>query len=339
MKQLCMLALIMYVFQTATYAQRPYALGSFPNDGATHLFCHTFVRVHIHFPGEGTRIDPLTLNQENVKLYPTGHPLKQVRAQLLYDQSFQYIHLRPLEVLQPNTTYTFEITPGLMDERGKSFLAYRMTFTTGDCQQETVVSRGNEENPPEAEPEPEIPHPYITFGTLNTEVIRHQVRFDWETQSEFMQASFELRRSGDGKSFSPVASIESQGDSEDLQHYHVLDSNLQYGFNYYAFTAYDVYGKVSFSDTLMVFRERIRLLQDSLRLGEALQVDILVAPRTSMAFVLRNEQQKEVIRKAAFLPHDKPRFQIPIDNVPPGTYQALLITPQSRVEKMIRVVE
>ena len=38
--------------------------------------------------------------------------------------------LQPAQTLEPETAYTFEVTPGLKDMAGARFAPYRTTFTT-----------------------------------------------------------------------------------------------------------------------------------------------------------------------------------------------------------------
>ncbi len=335
MKKWVLVGLFMCFCLSTIWAQRPYALGTFPNDGATHIFCNTFVRVHIHFPGEGKQLDSRTLIRDHIKLYPKNEPEAVLPAELQYDKGFRQIHLRPLEVLKPETDYIFEITPGLKDERNNSFLNYRLQFRTGNCQRNLLVSRGGEVPP--AEPEVEIPQPNIDFAKVKARLLAGKVLFEWSTNQEFMQASFQLSRSADRKVFSELLSVDSQGDSDSVQAYACLDSLPQAGMNYYSLTAFNIYGESGFSDTLAVFSERVSIAQDTVAQNGHLAVDILVAPRTSMAFVLKSLEGKEVLKKAAFLPHDQDTFHISFKDVPTGTYDVLLVTPQSRVEKRIKV--
>lgn len=345
MKHLFVILTKLFVFLTLSglggmslQAQQPYAMGSFPNNGAVNIFCHPFIRVHIHFPGEGKRLNRLSLTPENVRLYPADSPEEVLQAQLDYEASFRYIHLRPLELLRPQTEYIFEITSGLKDERDNAFQPYKLNFTTGNCQQGAglLAARGQEEPPP---PEPEIPQPRVQLAAIEATLQGQAASIQWSTQQEFMQDNFRIAKAGPERIFHAMDSIPSKGDSEELQRYRVVDSAPAYGINYYCITAMDILGNPSFSDTLAIFREFLSVRSDTLGVDEALILDILVAPRTSMALVLLDETEQEVFRKATFLPHGQRSFPIPLSGVPPGRYRVVAVTPQSRIKSTLYIQE
>ena len=120
-KSFLLLHVWVWLCLSSTLAQRPYVLSSFPANGSIQLPCHTFIRTSLYFPFESKILDPATFSVETVHLYPLGQPDQWIAADLDYQPEWKFLTLRPREVLQPATTYIFEITPGLVDGRGFAF--------------------------------------------------------------------------------------------------------------------------------------------------------------------------------------------------------------------------
>src|SRR5439155_24600106 len=78
----------------------------------------------------GAVVDSTTLPSDTVLLYHTSDHAP-VGAVLNTSGGGDAIVLTPTSLLDPNTSYTFEVTPGLKDTSGAPFLAYTATFTTG----------------------------------------------------------------------------------------------------------------------------------------------------------------------------------------------------------------
>ena len=112
-------------------AQGPSVAGSFPRDGAQNLLRNLFVSAGLILPNQ-VGIDLATLNDSTVRLYPQAQPDSLVASLVTTDTRVKNITLEPITVLAPNTTYTFEITEGVLDEGGLPFNPYKISFTTGE---------------------------------------------------------------------------------------------------------------------------------------------------------------------------------------------------------------
>jgi hypothetical protein len=103
--------------------------GTRPIDGARDVLPNAFVAADLHLPNKGKGVDASSMSAETVKLYRVSdHAL--VKAVVNTSGAGDAIVLQPAEMLQPETTYTFEVTRGLKDTGGTSFQPYAATFTT-----------------------------------------------------------------------------------------------------------------------------------------------------------------------------------------------------------------
>src|SRR5204863_9910915 len=106
-------------------------------DEAVHI--DAFVSADIMLPTPDAAIDADTINSRTVKLYRASDKL-QVTVVLNTSAGVDAIVATPSGLLDPNTTYTFEVTSGLKDTSGASFQPYTMSFTTGNTGGETDPS-------------------------------------------------------------------------------------------------------------------------------------------------------------------------------------------------------
>ncbi|RMG22527.1 MAG: hypothetical protein D6730_16270 [Bacteroidetes bacterium] len=111
--------------------QSPSVKGSFPRDGAENLLRNAFVSARLILPN-GVGVDPATLNDSTVRLYPAHQPDSLVAAFITTDERVKNLTLEPVQVLAPNTTYIFELTSAVHDKSGAPFAPYSVKFTTGD---------------------------------------------------------------------------------------------------------------------------------------------------------------------------------------------------------------
>lgn len=112
-------------------AQQPYVVGSFPRNGDSKLLRNLFISIKIALPADGQEIDMETLNGDNIRLYPSGSPFTQIECWIHGSSEIKNITLQPKVILSPNTTYIFEITTGLQDNKGLPFKPFRSVFRTG----------------------------------------------------------------------------------------------------------------------------------------------------------------------------------------------------------------
>ncbi len=107
---------------------RPSVTESRPADGETNVVRNESVATSLDLPNGG--VDPTTLSSETVRLLRTsdGAP---VAALVNTSGGFDTIILTPVDLLEANTSYRFEVTEAVRDESGAAFIPYSITFTTG----------------------------------------------------------------------------------------------------------------------------------------------------------------------------------------------------------------
>lgn len=325
-------------FLFSVYAQRPYVSASFPRNGAINLQCNTFVSISLQFPAESQAPEPTTLNATSVNIYPKDEKNSPVAARIDYHQEFRTMTITPQSLLEPHTSYIFEVTENLVDDRGFGFMPFQLIFTTGDCQTEPLASSIDtlSEIPASADSVP-TPRTYIEkfSAYYNTDT----VEIWWSTGSEFMNVDFTVDRSDDGRQFRILDRIESRGDSQQPQFYSWLDTLPLPGANYYRLTMADIYGKLTHSDTLRVFIKKIQYLRTTLHEGDTLRAEFIVPEKTTFAFVLRDEANNIVRRKAGAVNQGVQIWKLSLDGIDPGRYIALLRTPEDALIEQILILE
>ncbi|KAA9038489.1 T9SS type A sorting domain-containing protein [Ginsengibacter hankyongi] len=105
----------------------------------------------------------------------------------------------------------------------------------------------------------------ITAGVLRVKLSKFtvsredkNVRLEWVTSSEQNNTRFEIQRSGDGKTWKPIASINGQGSTGASNTYKVYDDSPLSGINYYVIKQYDVDGHAYQSDVKILRMPEIR---------------------------------------------------------------------------------
>lgn len=111
-------------------ADRPSVSGTRPANGATNVSRDSFIAADVILPTSGGGIDTATLNNTNVRLYRQSDG-QSVIGVINTSGGGDAIVFQPTSALAANTTYVFEVTAGVKDTTGKSFIPYSSTFTTG----------------------------------------------------------------------------------------------------------------------------------------------------------------------------------------------------------------
>ncbi len=94
----------------------------------------------------------------------------------------------------------------------------------------------------------------IELLTFEGEVLTDGNLLQWITATEIDNDYFTLERSIDGKVFEGIATMESQGNSQNLQSYEFLDRNAPSGVSYYQLRQTDFNGQESVSNTISLQR-------------------------------------------------------------------------------------
>ncbi|HEV7300165.1 MAG TPA: malectin domain-containing carbohydrate-binding protein, partial [Tepidisphaeraceae bacterium] len=120
---------------------RPSITATRPGNGASDVVPTSFVAADLMLPTSGAGVDSATLTSAAVRLVRTSDGAL-VNAVLNTDAAGGAIVLQPSSQLDPNTSYTFQVTDELKDTSGASFLPYSATFTTGNAvvQPDSVIA-------------------------------------------------------------------------------------------------------------------------------------------------------------------------------------------------------
>ncbi len=114
---------------TTNSPKQPIVESSDPADGATDVFRDVGIKTSLNLPGGG--VDPETLTSANVRLVKVATGT-QIAASLGTSGGNDVITLSPTNLLEANTEYRFQVTSGVKDLDGVSFVPYTATFTTGN---------------------------------------------------------------------------------------------------------------------------------------------------------------------------------------------------------------
>lgn len=114
------------------YKTRPMVVSTRPADFEGNVPLDAFVAAEVHLPNDGRVVDAATLpphRPDTVRLVRFGDR-RPVPANVNTTGAGDAIVLKPLEPLEPNTQYSFELTPGVADTGGSPFAYYSARFTT-----------------------------------------------------------------------------------------------------------------------------------------------------------------------------------------------------------------
>ena len=116
-------------FRKGSFTANPtgvsFITGTRPTDGEKDVLPNTFIEARLN-PGQA--IDPETVDLTTVKLYRTKDK-RDVPAQVNTSAAGDVLTLTPLDMLDPNTQYTFEVK-GVKDVTATDLIPFNMSFTT-----------------------------------------------------------------------------------------------------------------------------------------------------------------------------------------------------------------
>lgn len=324
--------LLVIIWSSSLFAQeRGFVTSSFPPNASENLPCNTFVSFSIHFPAESKELDPATMDEYSLRLYEADNPEKKLKYEINYDKLNQYVQLIPKSLLSSETTYAVEMSSSLVDDRGFSLKPFRMEFVTGICQRadnaEEIAERGSDEANEGGININDLDGPYIDLSHFKAFVVADSVEIAWQTQLEFMFSDFTIDRSLDNKEFQILDRVATIGDGQEERNYFWVDNEPEYGWNYYRLSLIDILGEVRQSDTVGVFHRLIEFGDTKLQKTDTLEMNFVLAEKTTMAFMMKSSEGEIVKRKAGFIYPGKQKLNIPIGDLKPGTYFAVLRTP------------
>jgi hypothetical protein len=102
-----------------------------PPDGYTFVGRDTAVKVDINLPNLGQGVDNSTLTSDNVRLVRAADGMR-VAATVNTSGGGDAIVLQPTVLLDPRTSYIFQLSDRVTDQAGISFIPFSSTFSTGD---------------------------------------------------------------------------------------------------------------------------------------------------------------------------------------------------------------
>ncbi|MDW3649421.1 MAG: Ig-like domain-containing protein [Bacteroidia bacterium] len=320
------------IFNLGLFAQeRGFVTSSFPSNGADNLPCNTFISFTLHFPSESKQLDPATLDENSLKMFEVDFPDRKIKYDINYDVLNQYVQLIPKSLLNSETTYAVELSVSLVDDRGFSLKPFRMEFVTGICHREDAVpeiaERGSEEEEKSGIDINDLDAPYIDLSHFKAFVVADSVEIAWQTQLEFMFSDFTVDRSQNRKDFQILDRVPTIGDGQEERNYFWVDHEPEYGWNYYRLSLLDILGEVQQSDTVGVFYRLVEFGKTKLQQADTLEMNFVLAEKTTMAFMMKSSEGEIVRRKAGFIYPGSQKLQIPIGDLKPGTYFAVLRTP------------
>ncbi|HZL38632.1 MAG TPA: Ig-like domain-containing protein [Tepidisphaeraceae bacterium] len=111
------------------YPPRPAVTRTRPENRQGNVLPDAFVAADVDLPFSGNVVDPTTLNGGSVRLYRTSDR-RAIPAVVNTSGGGDAIVLRPMQTLDTNTQYTFEVTPLARDTGGHAFAPYTATFWT-----------------------------------------------------------------------------------------------------------------------------------------------------------------------------------------------------------------
>ncbi|MEM6805757.1 MAG: Ig-like domain-containing protein [Bacteroidota bacterium] len=316
---------------TLSAQERGFVTSSFPSNGADNLPCNTFISFTFHFPSESKQLDPATLDENSLKMFELDYPERKIKYDINYDVLNQYVQLIPKSLFNSETTYVVELSASLVDDRGFSLKPFRMEFVTGICQREDnapeIAERGNEEEEKSGIDINDLDAPYIDLSHFKAFVVADSVELAWQTQLEFMFSDFTVDRSQNRKDFQILDRVPTIGDGQEERNYFWVDLEPEYGWNYYRLSLLDILGEVQQSDTVGVFYRLVEFGETKLNKSDTLEMNFVLAEKTTMAFMMKSSEGEIVRRKAGFIYPGSQKLQIPIGDLKPGTYFAVLRTP------------
>ncbi len=92
----------------------------------------------------------------------------------------------------------------------------------------------------------------VKLNTFSGQLNNKMVQLNWKTTSEQNSAYFDVTRSADGTTFSPVGRLNAAGNSTDTRTYTFTDVSPKTGLNYYRLQQVDIDGSSSLSDIVLV---------------------------------------------------------------------------------------
>lgn len=297
--------------------ERAFVIASYPRNGAAGLPCSPVLSIQIYFPAESKTLDPLTLHDNNIRLYRANADEPPLRAELLFKPETNTLSIIPQSNLQPFNEYILSITPGLVDDRGFSLRPFFIRFTTASCDGEPapLVSRGDPELP-------EVPPgPHVLLKSDSIIVMEEVNRLKWVTFGERMISSYLIRRKTDTADFARVADMVCPGDNDSSQSYVWIDPIPSHGWNHYQISAITILGDTLILDTISHFRKLVAFPNTDAIWQGRLPVVTWLPERTPMVAIIRDLDNDIVRKQAGWAEAGEKFWTVDLGVLDPGEYR------------------
>lgn len=200
---------------SAAWLHHPSVTASRPASYESGVAVDAFVAADVLLPNPGKVIDATTVGEGSIRLYRTGDR-KFVHSVSNTSGGGDSIVLKPLEPLELNTQYTFEVLPALKDTAGASFQPFAASFTTaattraGDFAAafepvQLVAAAGNKVTGLTVGPDHRL-----YAGTLDGRILRYDIQADGTVRLDRTIATVQAANGGTrlltGLRFDPAAS-------------------------------------------------------------------------------------------------------------------------------------
>ena len=116
------------------WLHHPYVTATRPGSYEGGIAPDAFIAADVRLPNSGNVVDASTVSSGSIRLFRTGDE-QLIEAQVNTSGAGDSIVLKPIQPLELNTEYTFEVLPALKDTSGASFQHYKTSFTTAAARQ------------------------------------------------------------------------------------------------------------------------------------------------------------------------------------------------------------
>jgi glucose/arabinose dehydrogenase len=120
--------------QSHAWLHHPYVTATRPGSYEGGVPLEGFIAADVNLPNSGNVVDGATVTSGSVRLFRTGDQ-HLIEAQVNTSGAGDSIVLKPIQPLELNTEYTFEVLPALKDTAGAPFQHYKVSFTTAAARQ------------------------------------------------------------------------------------------------------------------------------------------------------------------------------------------------------------
>jgi len=165
---------------------------------------------------------------------------------------------------------------------------------------------------------------YSTLAEFTAYGQSDHVKLTWSTQSRDKIAQYVLERSRNGKDFSPIKTIESQGDNPSSMEYFEIDTKPLLGWSFYRIKLISKNDEMEYTHPSPVF-----IGLDRMRKGDAIEIESPVTGQpfsleqfsnTELVLVLRAADGQEYYTKSIVTVQSNKIFIAASDKIPANLY-------------------